>query len=106
MKSKTLQAVLFLESQILTDVVYGPGTEFPIELFGPKAPQVMDGVGPKVQHIVPGEGVSLLNHHHFGTHQGELNGCPQAAGTASDDEALNKREWQTDLREMSYIFVY
>lgn len=51
----------------------------------------MNGEGPKVQHVVPGEGVPLLNHHHFGTHQRELNGCPQATGASSDDEALNKR---------------
>lgn len=88
---------LWFHCQTLTDVVYGPSTEFAIKLFGPEAPQVMNGEGPKVQHVVPGEGVSLLNHHHFGTHQGELNGCPQAAGTSSDDEALNKREWQIDL---------
>lgn len=84
---------------ILTDVVNGPGAEFAVELFGSEAPQVMDGVGPKVQHIVPGEGVPLLNHHHFGSHQSELDGGPQAAGTSSDDEALMKSEWQIDLRE-------
>lgn len=52
----------------------------------------MDGEGPEVKHIVSGEGVSLLNHHHFGTHQRELNGCPQTTRASSDDEALNKRE--------------
>lgn len=92
MKSKSQHHVLFLYSQILTDVIYGTGTEFAIKLFGPEAPQVMNGVGPKMQHIVPREGVSLLDHHHFGTHQSELNGRSQAAGAPSDDEALNKRE--------------
>lgn len=72
-------------------MVYGPGTEFAIKLFGPEASQVMNGVGPKVQHVVPREGISLLNHHHFGAHQSELDGCPQAAGTSSDDEALKTR---------------
>lgn len=84
-------------NQILTDVVYGPGTEFSVELFGPEASKVMDGKGPKMEHVVPGKRVSLLNHHHFGSHQGELYGGPQAAGTSSDDEALNKTEWQIDL---------
>ena len=70
-------------------MVYGPGAEFAIELFGPEAPQVMNGVRPEVQHVVPGEGVSLFDHHHFGTHQSELDGCPQAAGAASDDQTLN-----------------
>ena len=69
-------------------MVYGPGAELAIKLFGPEAPQVMNGVRPKVQHIVPREGVSLLDDHHFGTQQSKLNGCPQATGAASDDEAL------------------
>lgn len=69
-------------------MVDGTRAEFAIKLFGPEAPQVMNGEGPKVQHIVPREGVPLLNHHHFGPHQGELNGRAQAAGASSDDEAL------------------
>lgn len=69
-------------------MIYGPGAEFAVKLFGPEAPQILDGEGPKVQHVVPGEGVPLLDHHHFGSHQGELDGCAQAARTSSDDEAL------------------
>lgn len=92
-KIKTSQAFIS-RSQILTDVVYRSGTELAIKLFCPKTPQVMDGEGPKVQHVVSGEGVSLLNHHHFDTHQSELNGCPQTTGTSSYNEALNKRPGQ------------
>lgn len=73
-------------------MVDGSGTEFSIELFGPQSPQVMNGIGPKMEHIVPGKRVPLFNHHHFSTQQGKFNGSPQAAGTSSDDEALNKRE--------------
>lgn len=87
---KSIKSAMFF--QILTDVIYGPGTKLSIKLFGPKAPQVMNGEGPEVQNIVPREGVSLLDHHHFGTHQSEFNGRPQAAGASSDDEALHKRE--------------
>lgn len=77
-------------SQILTDVVYGTGTEFSVKLFGPEAPQVVNREGPKMEHVVPGKTVPFFNHHHFGTQQGELNGSPQAAGTSTDDQTLNK----------------
>lgn len=80
-----------VQSQILTDVVYGPGAEFAVKLFGPEASQVMNGVGPQVQHVVPREGVSFLDHYYFGTHQSKLNGRPQATGASSNDEALNKK---------------
>ena len=70
-------------------MIYGAGAEFAVELFGPEAAQVVDGVRPKVQHIVPGEGVPLLDHHHFGAHQSQLNGCAQATGAPSNDQALN-----------------
>lgn len=36
------------------------GTELSIEFFGPEAPEVLDGEGPEMQHIIPGEGISLL----------------------------------------------
>lgn len=44
---------MFLYSRTLTDVVDGTSTEFAIKLFGPEAPQVMNGEWPEVQHIVP-----------------------------------------------------
>lgn len=50
----------------LTDVVDGASTELPVELLGSQAPQVVDGERPEVQHVVPGEGVPLLHHNHFG----------------------------------------
>lgn len=52
----------------------------------------MDSKGPKMEHVVPRKRVPLLNEHHFGAHQGELYGCPQATGTSSDDEALSEEE--------------
>lgn len=81
---------------MLTDVVNGSSTEFAIKLFGAEASQVMNGVGPEVQHVVPGEGVPLLDHHHPGAHQSELDGGAQAARTSSDDEAL-KREGEISV---------
>lgn len=39
----------------LTDVVYGAGAELPIELFGPEAPQIMNGERPQVKHVVTGK---------------------------------------------------
>lgn len=49
----------------LTNVVDGASAELAVELFGSKSPEVMNGVGPEVEYVIPGEGVSLLNHHHF-----------------------------------------
>lgn len=76
----------------LTDVVDGPGTELPAELFGPKAPQVVDSEGPQVKHIVPGEGVSLLQQHHSSTHEAQLNCRPQTARTRPNDHTLTNQE--------------
>ena len=47
-------------------MIDGAGAELPVELLGPQAPEVLDGEGPEVEHVVPGEGVSLLQQHHFG----------------------------------------
>lgn len=74
---------------ILTDVVDGACTELSIEFFGSKASEVMDGEGPEVQHVIPGKGVSFFDHHYFAAQQGQLNGGPQAAGAAADDQTLN-----------------
>lgn len=40
-------------SRVLTDMINSTSTELSIELLGPKAPEVLDGEGPEVQHIVP-----------------------------------------------------
>lgn len=61
-------------SRVLTDMIDGTGTELPVELLGPEAPEVLDGEGPEVQHVVPGEGVSLLQQHHSGPQEGQLDG--------------------------------
>jgi len=71
-------------------VVDGAGAKLAVELLGSEAPQVVDGEGPEVEHVVPGEGVPLLNHHHLTAQQGQLDGRPQAARAATDDQALNE----------------
>ena len=43
------------QRRLLTDVVDGSRAELPVELLGPQTPEVMDGEGPQVQHVVPGE---------------------------------------------------
>lgn len=50
-------------------------TELPIELLGPEAPEVLDGEGPEVQHIISGESISLLQNHNFGPQKSQFNGC-------------------------------
>lgn len=72
----------------LTDVVDGTGAELSIEPFGSKAPQVMDGEGPQVEHVVPGEGVSFLQQHHPSSQKAQLHGAPQPAWPRPDDDAL------------------
>ncbi len=62
-------------SYVLTDMIDSTSTELSIELLGPEAPEVLDGEGPEVQHIVPGEGVSLLQKNHFGPQESQLDGC-------------------------------
>lgn len=62
-------------SSVLTDMIDSTSTELSIELLGPEAPEVRDGEGPQVQHIVPGEGISLLQQHHFGSQESKLDRC-------------------------------
>lgn len=69
-------------------MVEGTGAKLAVELLGSEASEVMDGEGPKVQHIVSGEGVSLLNNHHFTAQQGQLDGRPQTTWTPADDQTL------------------
>lgn len=57
-------------------MVDGASAELAIELLGSKAPEVLYGVGPQVEYVVPGEGVSLLNHHHLTPQQRQLDGRP------------------------------
>ena len=71
-------------------MVDGACAELAVELLGPEAPEVMNGVGPEVEHVVPGESVSLLNHHHFAAQQGQLDGCPQTTRTPTNDQTLEK----------------
>lgn len=49
--------------------------ELPIELLGSKAPEVVDGEGPKVQHVVSGERIPLLQEDHSGPQESQLDGC-------------------------------
>lgn len=49
----------------------------------------MNSEGPEMEHVVSGEGVSLLNHHSLAAQQGQLDGCSQATRTPTDDQTLN-----------------
>lgn len=57
-----------MRRQMLTDVVNSTGAEFAVKLLGSESSEVVNSEGPKVQDVIPGEGVPLLNDHHFGTH--------------------------------------
>lgn len=69
-------------------MIYGPCAEFSVELFGAQAPEVVDGEGPEVQHVVAGEGVSLLDHHHLGPQERQVDGCTKATGSSPNDQTL------------------
>lgn len=84
----------------LTDVVDGTGAELPVELFGPQAPEVLDGEGPEVEHVVPGEGVSLLHQHHLGPEQSQFDGRAQAAWSSTDDQTLPAGKEKANFMQM------
>lgn len=69
-------------------MVDGAGTELAVELLGSEAPEVVDGEGPEVEHVVPGEGVSLLDHDHLAAQQGQFDGRTQSTRTPADDQTL------------------
>ena len=69
-------------------MIDGAGAELPVELLGPQAPQVLDGEGPEVEHVVPGEGVPLLQQDHLGPQEAQLDGRPQTAWPRADDQTL------------------
>lgn len=78
-------------------MVNGASTELAVKLLGSESPEVVYSKGPEVKHIVPGEGVSLLDHHHLTSQQGQLNGCPQTTRTPADDQTLNgvkRTQWR------------
>lgn len=78
-------------------MVDSAGAELPVELLGTEAPEVLDGEGPEVQHVVPGEGVPLLQQHHLGPQEGQLDGRTQAAWSSTDDQTLDtERERERD----------
>lgn len=73
-------------------MVNGAGAELSVELFGAEAAQVVYGERPQVEHVVAGEGVPLLDHHHLAAQQGQLDGGAQAAGSAADDQTLHRQQ--------------
>lgn len=75
----------FPSPQILTDVINRSCTELPVEFLCSQSPEVMDGEGPEMQHIVPWESVPLLHDHNLGSQEGKLYGSPQATGATSNN---------------------
>lgn len=73
-------------------MVDGASAELSIELLGSEAPEVVDSEGPQVEHIIPGKGVPLLDHHHLTAQQCQLDGCPQTTRATANDQALNKKQ--------------
>lgn len=65
---KHLNLSVIFRSRVLTDVVNSTSAEFAIKLLGSESSEVMNSKGPEVQDVIPREGVSLLDNHHFGAH--------------------------------------
>lgn len=82
-------------------MVDGTAAELSIELFGPEAPQVMDGEGPQVEHVVPRKRVSLLQQHHPSSHKAQLHRRPQTAGPRPDDHTLTNQREREDITDQS-----
>lgn len=76
------------QAKSLTDVVQRAGAEFAIELLGSELSEVVNGEGPQVENVVPGERVSLLQHHHLSPQQGQLDGSPQPTWPGTQHETL------------------
>lgn len=72
-------------------MVDGTGAELPVELLGPQTSEVLDGEGPEVQHVVPGEGVSLLQQDHLGPQQSQFDGRAEATWSGTDDQTLETK---------------
>lgn len=89
------KCLICINQEILTDVIDGAGAELAVELLGSEGAEVVDGEGPQVEHVVPGEGVPLLDHHHLAAEQRQLDGRPQATGPAADDQTLKRKTFQT-----------
>lgn len=60
---------------LLTDMVDGSSTKLAIKLLGSKTPQILNGEGPKMEHIVSGECIPLLQQNHLGSKEAQLYGC-------------------------------
>lgn len=74
----------------LTDMINGTGTKLPVELLGPEAPEVLDSEGPEVEHVVPREGIPLLQQNHLGPQEAQLDGRPQATWPSPDNQTLGR----------------
>lgn len=76
----------------LTDVIQRPTAEFAVELLGSEHTEVTNGEGPQVENIVPGERLSLLQHHHLSPQQGQLDGSSQPTRPGTQHEALRREK--------------
>lgn len=74
----------------LTDVIQRPAAEFAVELLGSEHTEVTNGEGPQVENIVPGERLSLLQHHHLSPQQGQLDGSSQPTWPSTQHVALRR----------------
>lgn len=75
------------------------GAESAVELLGGEPTQVADGVGPQVEDIVPGERLSLLDHHNLSPEQGQFDGCPQPTRPCTQHETLKRRRRELEKKK-------
>lgn len=86
-------------------MVYGSRTEFAVELFGAEAPQVMDGEGPQMQHVIAGKGIPLLYDHHLGSQERQVDGCTKATGSSPNYQTLQNNQHTVTGQSLEEIDV-
>lgn len=73
-------------------MIDGAGAKFAEELFRAEGPQVVDDERPQVEHVVPGEAVPFLDHHHFRPEQLGLDRRAKSARPAANDQHLMPKQ--------------
>lgn len=68
------------------DVIDGAGAKLAVELLCAQVAQIRDDEWPQMEHIVPGDAIAFLQHHHLGAQQLGLDGGAQSTGPCSDDQ--------------------
>lgn len=76
----------------LTDVIQRSGAELSVEGLGSEPAEVTNGEGPQVEHVVSGERLPLLHHHHLSPQEGQLDGCSEPTRPCAQNQTLGEEK--------------